>query len=99
MPRNADGTPSLNLFGIKADDGWSGARATAGTVEFSGGVAAQRAAFRAYGSIQASVRILPTCCRSSPRYAQAVAAGDDLRRMSPPSGNPAMRPIRNTAIS
>src|SRR5271168_3164934 len=39
MPRNADGSLSLNLFGIKAGDGWSGARAAADSMEVSNGVA------------------------------------------------------------
>ena len=56
MARTTDGAPSLNMFGIKADDAWNGARAGANTVEFSGGVATQRhTAFRAYGSIEESV--------------------------------------------
>ena len=56
MPRTADGSPSLNMFGIKAGEEWSGARAVADTVEFNGGVATQRrTAFRAYGSIEESV--------------------------------------------
>jgi flagellar protein FlgJ len=78
MAHNADGSPSLNLFGIKADQGWSGARATAATLEFKGGVAtAQRTAFRAYGSIQASVQDFANLLQSSPRYAEAVAAGSN----------------------
>jgi flagellar protein FlgJ len=80
MAHNADGSPSLNLFGIKADQGWSGARATAATLEFKGGVAtAQRTAFRAYGSIQASVQDFANLLQSSPRYAQAVAAGSNAQ--------------------
>ncbi len=76
MAHNADGSPSLNLFGIKADDSWNGARATARTLEFKGGVATvQRTAFRAYDSIQASVRDFASLLQSSPRYRQAVAAG------------------------
>ncbi len=31
MPRTADGTPSLNMFGIKAGESWSGARAAGQT--------------------------------------------------------------------
>lgn len=76
MARTADGTPSLNLFGVKAGDGWGGVRASAATLEFKGGVAtAQRTAFRAYASIQASVQDFANLLQSSPRYAQAVAAG------------------------
>jgi flagellar protein FlgJ len=80
MPRNADGTPSLNLFGIKAGDSWSGARATATTVEFKGGVAvSQRSAFRAYDSIQDSIRDFASLLQGSPRYRDAVAAGSDAQ--------------------
>jgi flagellar protein FlgJ len=76
MPRTADGSPSLNLFGIKAGGEWSGARAVADTVEFSGGIAsARRTAFRAYGSIEESVNDFANLLASSPRYREAVAAG------------------------
>ncbi len=76
MPRTADGTPSLNLFGIKAGEGWSGPRAVADTVEISGGVATQRrTAFRAYGSIEDSVADFANLLASSPRYREAIAAG------------------------
>ena len=76
MARTADGAPSLNLFGIKADEHWGGARATANTLEFSGGVATQRqTAFRAYGSIADSVNDFARLLRTSPRYTEAVAQG------------------------
>jgi flagellar protein FlgJ len=78
MPRNPDGTPSLNMFGIKANDGWTGARAVASTVEFNGGVATPRqTAFRAYGSIQESVSDFATLLKGSHRYRDAIAAGGD----------------------
>ena len=67
MPRTADGSPSLNMFGIKAGEEWSGARAVADTVEFSGGVASQRrTAFRAYGSIEESVSDFANLLSNSP---------------------------------
>jgi peptidoglycan hydrolase FlgJ len=76
MARTADGTPSLNMFGIKAGEGWNGARAVADTVEFSGGVATpRRTAFRAYGSIEESVNDFANLLSNSPRYREAVAAG------------------------
>jgi flagellar protein FlgJ len=76
MARTADGLPSLNMFGIKAGEGWSGARAVADTVEFSGGVATQRrTAFRAYGSIEESVNDFASLLSNSPRYREAIAAG------------------------
>jgi flagellar protein FlgJ len=80
MARTADGNPSLNLFGIKADDTWAGARAAANTVEYSGGVATQRqATFRAYGSIEESVNDFATLLKNSPRYRHAAAAGPDAQ--------------------
>jgi peptidoglycan hydrolase FlgJ len=76
MPRNADGTSSLNLFGVKAGGDWEGARAVADTVEVSGGVATQkRTAFRAYGSIEESVSDFASLLARSPRYREAIAAG------------------------
>jgi peptidoglycan hydrolase FlgJ len=76
MPRTADGAPSMNLFGIKADENWAGARATASTVEYSGGVATLRhTAFRAYGSVEESVKDFANLLKNSPRYRQAIGAG------------------------
>jgi peptidoglycan hydrolase FlgJ len=78
MPRNADGSSSNNLFGIKAGEEWSGARATADTVEVSNGVAStRRTAFRAYGSIEESVNDFANLLASSPRYREALGAGAD----------------------
>jgi flagellar protein FlgJ len=76
MPRNADGSLSHNVFGIKAGDEWTGARATADTVEISNGVATpRRSAFRAYGSIEDSVNDFASLLKSSPRYREVIAAG------------------------
>ena len=80
MPRTADGSPSLNLFGVKAGGEWSGARAVADTVEFSDGVASQRrTAFRAYGSIEESVSDFANMLAGSPRYRDAIAAGGNAQ--------------------
>jgi flagellar protein FlgJ len=76
MARTADGSPSLNLFGIKAGEDWDGARAGATTLEFSGGVATQRhTAFRAYGSVEESVADFAQLLGTSPRYRAAMSAG------------------------
>jgi peptidoglycan hydrolase FlgJ len=81
MPRNADGSPSLNMFGIKAGEEWTGARATADSVEFSNGIATpRRSAFRSYGSIQESVSDFAHLLQNSPRYRDALAAGGDSQR-------------------
>ncbi len=80
MPRAADGSSSLNIFGIKAGEEWAGARATADTVEFSNGVATQRrTAFRVYGSIEESVSDFARLLKNSPRYREAIAAGGDAQ--------------------
>jgi flagellar protein FlgJ len=80
MPRNADGSSSNNMFGIKAGEEWSGARAAADTVEVTGGVAStRRTAFRAYGSIEESVNDFAKLLASSPRYQEALRAGADAK--------------------
>jgi flagellar protein FlgJ len=76
MPRNADGSLSHNMFGIKAGDEWSGARANADTMEVTNGVATpRRTAFRAYGSIEESVNDFASLLKNSPRYRDVLAAG------------------------
>ena len=76
MPKTASGASSLNLFGIKADDGWDGPKASATTVEISGGVAKpQRANFRVYDSIEQSVGDFANLLGNSPRYRAAITAG------------------------
>src|ERR1700688_1500850 len=80
MAHTADGKPSLNLFGIKADENWAGARAVASTVEYSGGVATlPHTSFRAYSSIEDSVKDFAHLLKSSPRYRQALEAGGDTQ--------------------
>ena len=78
-PRRADGTPSHNLFGIKAGAGWDGAVAGASTLEYRGGaLVRERADFRAYdGHAQGFddyARLI-----GSARYADAHGAGTDAR--------------------
>jgi flagellar protein FlgJ len=80
MPHTADGAPSLNMFGIKADGGWAGARANASTVEFNGGIAVQRhVSFRAYGSVEDSVSDFANLLQTGPRYRQALAGGSNTQ--------------------
>lgn len=79
-PRTADGGSSLNLFGIKAGDSWAGARATAPTLEYSGGIAQlKHTAFRVYGSIEQSVSDFANLLGSSPRYREAIVAGGNVQ--------------------
>jgi peptidoglycan hydrolase FlgJ len=80
LPRNADGSSSFNMFGIKAGDGWTGARAMADSMEVSNGVATpKRTAFRAYGSVEESIDDFAALLKSSPRYREAIAAGGDAQ--------------------
>ncbi len=79
MARTADGSPSFNLFGIKAGDRWTGGRAVAPTIEFRDGVATARtAAFRAYRSVADSVADFANLLRESPRYHGALSAGENV---------------------
>jgi len=70
--RNADGSPSHNLFGIKAT-GWGGATADVMTTEFEGGQAVRQSArFRSYGSYTEAFSDYARMISSSPRYAATV---------------------------
>jgi len=67
-----DGSPSFNLFGIKATAGWSGKVAQVSTTEYVNGVAQKTVAkFRAYDSYEASFRDYAQLISQSPRYAEA----------------------------
>ena len=75
--RHTDGTPSHNLFGIKAGSGWSGPVAEVTTTEFIGGIARKvTAKFRAYASYAESFSDYAKMMKTSPRYAQVVASAD-----------------------
>ncbi|MDM0089763.1 MULTISPECIES: flagellar assembly peptidoglycan hydrolase FlgJ [unclassified Variovorax] len=73
--RNADGSNSFNLFGIKAGPGWAGKVATITTTEYIDGEPRKVSAkFRAYDSYEASFRDYARLIGESPRYAQARAS-------------------------
>ena len=72
--RNADGSNSFNLFGIKAGKGWNGKVAEITTTEYIDGVAHKvKAKFRAYDSYEDSFRDYARLITENPRYAQAEA--------------------------
>jgi flagellar protein FlgJ len=76
--RNADGTTSYNLFGMKAGANWKGAVTEVTTTEYLGGKAhkvTQR--FRAYNSYAESFADYANMMKNNPRYAGVVAAGQD----------------------
>jgi len=71
--RHADGTPSFNLFGIKATGGWKGKVAEVTTTEYEGGVPRKQVAkFRAYDSYEEAFRDYARLITRSPRYEQAM---------------------------
>lgn len=75
--KNANGTPSYNLFGIKATSGWSGKVAEITTTEYVNGVAKKTVAkFRAYDSYEDSFKDYARLITQSPRYAQASQQTD-----------------------
>jgi len=73
--RNADGSNSHNLFGIKAGGSWSGKVAEITTTEYIDGEPRKvTAKFRAYSSFEESFRDYARLISESPRYAQARAS-------------------------
>jgi len=78
--RHADGTPTHNLFGIKAGAGWKGAVAEVVTTEYVHGEPkrlVQR--FRAYASHAESFADYAALMKSQPRYQGVRDAGGDAR--------------------
>jgi peptidoglycan hydrolase FlgJ len=79
---HADGSPSHNLFGIKAGPNWNGPTAEITTTEFIGGVARKvTASFRAYDSYAESFADYARLMKNSPRY-QAVMQADSAREFA-----------------
>jgi flagellar protein FlgJ len=67
-----DGTPSFNLFAMKAGANWKGKVAEVTTTEYVNGVPKQTTArFRAYDSYEASFKDYARMISQSPRYAKA----------------------------
>jgi len=76
--KNADGTTSYNLFGMKAGPSWKGATTDTTTTEYIGGKAHKvTQTFRAYASYAESFADYANTMKNSPRYAAVVAAGND----------------------
>ncbi len=72
--KNADGSNSFNLFGIKAGKGWTGKVAEVTTTEYVDGVPRKMVAkFRAYDSYEDSFRDYARLITESPRYEKAQA--------------------------
>jgi flagellar protein FlgJ len=72
--RNADGSASNNLFGIKAGAGWKGAVAEVTTTEYVDGQPRKvTAKFRAYASAAESFADYARLMKTSPRYTGVIA--------------------------
>lgn len=70
--QHKDGTPSHNLFGIKATAGWTGKVAEVSTTEYVNGSPQKTVArFRAYDSYAESFQDYARLISTAPRYAQA----------------------------
>jgi flagellar protein FlgJ len=77
--RNADGSSSHNLFGIKAGASWKGAVAQVTTTEVIDGQPRKVVAkFRAYASYDESFRDYAQLMKDNPRYASVVTAGNSV---------------------
>ena len=75
--RNADGSSSHNLFGIKADAGWQGARTRQLTHEFvNGAKQSESADFRSYASLDEGFADYARFLKTQPRYREALAQVD-----------------------
>ena len=74
--RATDGTPSYNLFGIKAGPGWQGRTAQVTTTEFEGGVPHKTVqSFRAYDSYAAAFQDWALTIGRNQRYSAATMPG------------------------
>jgi flagellar protein FlgJ len=72
--RGADGTPSHNLFGVKAGGNWKGPVVETVTTEYINGVAHKSVEkFRAYPSYADAFRDYANLLSSNPRYAELMA--------------------------
>jgi len=75
--RRADGSPSYNLFGIKAGKSWSGATADATTTEYVNGQPQQSVErFRAYGSYEEAFRDYANLLRNNSRFSAVIGSQD-----------------------
>lgn len=76
--RAPDGTPSHNLFGIKAGPGWTGNTVSVTTTEYVNGQPRKQVEkFRAYGSYAEGFSDYARLIANNPRYAAAVKPGND----------------------
>ena len=81
--RMADGSNSFNLFGIKANADWKGARTETLTTEFVNGQAKKvTQSFRAYSSYEESFADYARLMKTSPRYREVVANAGNAQQFA-----------------
>ena len=74
--KNADGSSSHNVFGIKAGASWKGAVTEVTTTEYVNGQPQKvKAKFRAYATPEEAFRDYANLIKNSPRYAKVVEQG------------------------
>lgn len=75
----AEGTPSYNLFGIKASKGWKGKTVEVATTEYvNGQVQRKMEKFRAYGSYDEAFQDYARLISTAPRYKNVMANAQDI---------------------
>ena len=78
-----DGSSSFNLFGIKANAGWTGKVAEVTTTEYKNGIPSKQVEkFRAYGSYAEAFRDYATMLSSNPRYAGVMQQAGNAAGMA-----------------
>lgn len=76
--KDDNGRNSYNLFGIKADPSWDGAKAATTTLEYRGGVPVkERAYFRSYNSYTESFSDYISFLQQNGRYSKALSKTAD----------------------
>ena len=77
--KGTDGTPSNNLFGIKATGGWDGKVIEATTTEYIHGIKQKRIEkFRAYDSYADSFKDFANMMSNNPRYGKVMTNLDSV---------------------
>ena len=78
--RAADGSPSYNVFGVKAGRNWTGPSVEVQTTEYVDGVAqTSREKFRVYGSYAEAFRDYANLLKTSPRFAPVLGQQDGTK--------------------
>lgn len=81
--KNADGSTSHNLFGMKAGPNWTGKTTTAVTTEYVNGTpVTRREKFRAYDSYADSFKDYAKVIANNPRYEKVMASGGDAAKFA-----------------